>query len=369
MNILWMTNYPSPYRVDFFNELGKYCDLSVIFENSIEQQTHRNKDWFISDYNQFQAIFLKQNRKIEMIRQAMSYIRDKSYDFVVLGDYSTPVSVGVALRMSVQHIKYAISIDGAYLRKSNFIKDIVKKTIIRNAVFCLSSSESSDEYLIHYGALKNNIHRYNFTSLRKSDIMQMPISSEEKENIRNALQMDNKLTALIVGRFVYIKGIDFILHHAKKYQRIMDFYIAGDKVTDECLSIVEEEKIDNVHFIGFQKKDELKRYYKACDLFIFPTRYDPWGLVINEAMANAMPILSSDKSSAALHFIKNGENGFVYHADNDAEFDHYLMLLCQNQNRLLEMGVCNLNKIQEYSIEKMALQHRLIFENYFKTNI
>ena len=32
MKILWLTNIPSPYRVDFFNELGKYCELTVLFE-------------------------------------------------------------------------------------------------------------------------------------------------------------------------------------------------------------------------------------------------------------------------------------------------------------------------------------------------
>ena len=50
MKVLFLTNYPSPYRVQFFNELGKLCNLTVLFEEGIEKQTHRNKNWFIEIY-------------------------------------------------------------------------------------------------------------------------------------------------------------------------------------------------------------------------------------------------------------------------------------------------------------------------------
>ena len=42
MRVLYMTNYPAPYRVEFFNELGKYCDLTVSYEERPESQTHRD---------------------------------------------------------------------------------------------------------------------------------------------------------------------------------------------------------------------------------------------------------------------------------------------------------------------------------------
>ena len=50
-------------------------------------------------------------------------------------------------------------------------------------------------------------------------------------------------------------------------------------------------------------------YYQAADMLVFPTREDIWGLVINEAMANGLPTVSTDKCVAALEMIKQGENG------------------------------------------------------------
>lgn len=366
MKILWITNYPSPYRVDFFTELGKYVKLTVVFENTIEQQTHRNKDWFNSNYSGFTPVFLKQSGKADMIHQASKYVFDKSYDLVVLGDYSTPISVAIAFKLIIKRIKYAISIDGAYLRKGNLIKDALKRCIISGACFYLSSSNTSDEYLKHYGADEKVIYRYSFTSLKNKDVLSSPLCDAERNKLRAELKLNDKISALLVGRFVPIKGIDFVLKHAKKYESLIDFYIAGDNPTKEYLEIIDTEKIHNVYFIGFQKKEELKKYYQACDLFLFPTRYDPWGLVVNEAMANAMPILSTDKSSAALHFIKNGVNGYIYPVDDVKMYEKYLEELCSGRVSLREMGKINLQMIQSYTIEKMALEHNTIFEKYFE---
>ncbi len=59
-NILFISNYPSPYRVEFFNQLGAVdeINLTVIFLENPSQQTHRSKDWFNTDYSFFQAVFL-----------------------------------------------------------------------------------------------------------------------------------------------------------------------------------------------------------------------------------------------------------------------------------------------------------------------
>lgn len=366
MRVLWVTNYPSPYRVDFFSELAKYVEITVLFENTVEQQTHRNKDWFNTNYEAFNAVFLPKDSVKKRIKVASKYVLDKEYDFVVLGDYSTPASVALAAKLMMHRIKYAISVDGAYLRKSSLLKDNIKSLIIRKTEFFLSSSDTSDEYLIHYGATKEQIYRYNFTSLREKDIRKEVLSTEEKKEIKKKLGMSDKLSALLVGRFVYIKGIDFVLNNAKKYESIMDFYIAGDQPTEEYTQIINEKGLTNIHFIGFQRKDKLTEYYQACDLFIFPTRYDPWGLVVNEAMANGMPVLSTDKSSAALHFIKNGINGYVYPVDDNEKYEEYLSALCADEARLIEMGKANLQLIQTYTIEEMALQHFKIFSSLFE---
>ena len=57
MKVLFLTNIPSPYRVDFFNELGKQCDLTVAFEG--KTATDRNENWKNKNCFKFNSVFLR----------------------------------------------------------------------------------------------------------------------------------------------------------------------------------------------------------------------------------------------------------------------------------------------------------------------
>lgn len=59
MKVVFLTNLPSPYRVDFFNELGKSVDLTVCFEDRGENNKERDRRWYGTDYDNFHAVFLK----------------------------------------------------------------------------------------------------------------------------------------------------------------------------------------------------------------------------------------------------------------------------------------------------------------------
>ena len=57
MKVLYLTTVPTPYKVAFFEELGKLCDLTVLFEN--KQVSYREKSWMVNDFHNFTAIFLR----------------------------------------------------------------------------------------------------------------------------------------------------------------------------------------------------------------------------------------------------------------------------------------------------------------------
>ena len=58
-HVLFLTNYPSPYRVHFFDELGKYMDVTVLFSDPVEKIKHRNVSWFEEGEHGFQTVQLK----------------------------------------------------------------------------------------------------------------------------------------------------------------------------------------------------------------------------------------------------------------------------------------------------------------------
>lgn len=75
-------------------------------------------------------------------------------------------------------------------------------------------------------------------------------------------------------------------------------------------------KLTNVHFIDFMPKKELADYYRAADIFVLPTREDIWGLVINEAMAYGLPVVTTEKCVAGVEMVCEGHNGYIVPVEN-----------------------------------------------------
>lgn len=172
-----------------------------------------------------------------------------------------------------------------------------------------------------------------------------------------------KKIAITVGQFIHRKGFDVLLNAWAKCDKEYELYIIGAEPTKEYLDIKEQLHLENVHFEGFKTKEDLKCYYQAADLFVFPTREDIWGLVVNEAMANGLPVITTDKCVAGLELIKDGENGYIVSAENADELAKRINELLSDDWLQEKMAKNNLRKIRKYTVENMAIEHHRILEN------
>jgi glycosyltransferase involved in cell wall biosynthesis len=68
----------------------------------------------------------------------------------------------------------------------------------------------------------------------------------------------------------------------------------------------------DVRFLGFKNQSELPALYDLCDVFVLPSHYEPWGLVINEVMNAAKPVIVSDQVGAWPDLVRPGINGWVF---------------------------------------------------------
>lgn len=105
--IIWRG--PSPYRVDFFNELGKLCDLTVLFERRPDQITDKEKSWFHEDFTHFKGIYLKSItfRNTAFSLEQFKYLRKNAeYDYIVIGMYSTFIQMSSLLYLKLFKIPY-----------------------------------------------------------------------------------------------------------------------------------------------------------------------------------------------------------------------------------------------------------------------
>ena len=367
MKVLFMTNIPSPYRVDFFNALGKLCDLTVTFEGAYA--TDRDKKWTSDKMTNFTPVFMKGIRinSDSFFCSGIRKIIKQGWDIIIVGVYSSPTSMWAIEYMRRKKIPFYIEADGGLISADGGLKYKIKKRYLSSASGWLSSGELTDKYFTHYGADASKIYRYPFTSTKKEDLILLnPLSHDEKLAYREKLGITEKRVVISVGQFIHRKGFDVLLKASAKFEEDTGLYIVGGEPTPEYLDIVKEYGLKNVHFVSFMTKAELKEYYFAADIFAFPTREDIWGLVVNEAMAYGLPVVTTDRCVAGVELIKNGENGYIVPVDN-------IDILAEKCNNILRnpeleaiMAGNNVKKIGYYSIENMAEVHFNIFNDILK---
>jgi glycosyltransferase involved in cell wall biosynthesis len=68
----------------------------------------------------------------------------------------------------------------------------------------------------------------------------------------------------------------------------------------------------SIRFTGFRNQTELPRYFDLCDVFVLPSRHEPWGLVVNEAMNAGRAVVVSDDVGCQQDLVREGETGAVY---------------------------------------------------------
>jgi len=361
--VLFLTNFPSPYRVRFFDELGKYLDVTVLYSDRVEDITHRNAQWFEDGRGGFHPVQLRQTARIrdEFLCLDVIFWLNKKFDAIVIGGYSSPTAILAMAYLRLRRIPFYMEVDGGLIRQDSRLKHFVKKSLVCMADRWLSTGYHTTRYLVHYGAREEKVQQYPFTSLYERDILQTVLSPEEKEVLRQELGIGEKHMVLAIGQFIHRKGFDVLMHAAKQVSKDVGIYIVGGEATEEYLKLREELGVSHVHFLGFQKKERLALMYKAADLFVLPTREDIWGLVINEALAYGLPTVTTDRCVAGLELIEDGVNGYVVPVE-DAE------VLAEKINAVLsadlqQMGEASLRKIRPYTLENMAKTHAEIFEN------
>lgn len=72
----------------------------------------------------------------------------------------------------------------------------------------------------------------------------------------------------------------------------------------------------NVRFAGFRNQTELSRFYAMSDVLVLPSAFEPWGLVVNEAMNFGLTVVASDQVGSAVDLVRPGETGRIFpHGD------------------------------------------------------
>ncbi len=125
-----------------------------------------------------------------------------------------------------------------------------------------------------------------------------PFSDEERAQVRASLAKPHEKIVMYVGRFVREKGIHLLLEAASAilaHEPHAKFIIVGGGNRDKFERFVEWYGLkDKIHFTGFVSGRALHQVYRCADVAVFPSLYEPFGIVALEGMAANVPVVVSD---------------------------------------------------------------------------
>ncbi len=173
---------------------------------------------------------------------------------------------------------------------------------------------------------------------------------QTKSDILNFHKNKDAVKYIYVGRIVDAKGINELLLTWKKFEKNKNvvLYLIGDGPQEEKYEIKSKDLgLTNVYFIGKVDYDNLPNYYQSADIFVIPTLEDNWSLVVPEAMASGLPILSSVYNGCYPEYVTK-ENGWVFDPLDSSDFVKKLET-SYNCDNLLEFGKASKTIIKQYT--------------------
>lgn len=122
-------------------------------------------------------------------------------------------------------------------------------------------------------------------------------------------------TILCCGQMIQRKGIDLLL---QAFSQVIQsglqarlLLVGREADLPQMMQPLPESVKQQIEFAGFQAPDNLPRFFQQADIFVLPSRYDGWGVVVNQALGAGLPIICSDAVGAAFDLVQPGVNGCI----------------------------------------------------------
>jgi len=198
---------------------------------------------------------------------------------------------------------------------ARLIKNFFLKRMIAGATGVLCCGQFGDRYFQRYGSRPEST----FYVPQEPDYDEIAsVGPDEVQAIRRAFGFDeNRRRIVFMGRLAQVKRVDLLIDAFVQIapdRPEWDVVIVGSGPLEaELKARIPDSLADRFIWTGFiDEQRRVTAVYKACDLLCLPSTYEPWALVINEAAACGLAMVSSDVVGAAAELVRDGQNGRVF---------------------------------------------------------
>jgi glycosyltransferase involved in cell wall biosynthesis len=238
------------------------------------------------------------------------------------------------------------------VNESNFIKKLFSKLWMHNLVCKL---KQLDRFVVLTEEDKSS-----WPELQNICVIPDPLSFKTDNY---SLLTEKRVIA--VGRYVYQKGFDLLLQAwARIGQRCPDWqlaiYGAGDRTPYERQ--MKELGIETSRCNLFGPTNQIQQEYLDSSLFVFSSRFEGFGMVLIEAMACGLPVVSFSCPCGPKDIVRDGEDGLLAENGNVSDLADKLLCLMENESRRRQMAAAAVKNVQRYSLDVIAERWKILFD-------
>ncbi len=341
--LTFYTNIPTPYQLSFFDELSKLFTLTVVYYSATES----NREWDFNLNFDYKVIVLKNNGIAKAVQKKIvdfhfswqifkTVWNDKSENIIVGGSYWIPNGFFALLFGRIKGKKVAYYSEPLFEVKGK-IKYAVKWLMLRiltltcNAIFCIGrkAARSFEAYGVNTPKF---IVPYNINSKEFINI-----DESRKEEFTQRYKPNGEIIILSSGSLIQRKGMDILISAFTQIKRDdARLIIIGDGV--QKAELQELCGLDNrIILAGFQKPEDIPYFFAIADIFAFASRYDGWAVVVNEAIAAHLPVISSDQVGAAVELITSPDLGIICKSDSVEDFRNAMQVMLFDEQKRMKL--------------------------------
>jgi len=363
--IVILTEIIAPYRIPVFNALAERegVDLHVIF---LAETDPTQRQWRVhkEDIRFSYEVLPSWRRRIRGQTVLLNWGTEKALqqtapDAILCGGYNYFASwtaLRWAERNQVPFFLWAESTKKDFRRGDRWTESL-KIGFLRRCQGFVVPGQASCDYLAGYSVPLGKI----FVAPNAVDNQFFEQHSfrvrQQADFHRRELNLPPRFF-LFAGRLVKEKGIFDLLDAYRALlaglRREIALVFVGDGPARAELGRRAGDEAGLIVLAGFAQRERLASYYALAEALVFPTHTDPWGLVVNEAMACGLPVICSDAAGCAEDLVQGCENGLIVPARDIAQLSAAMAKVAADSELRSSMGQHSRERIQSYSPEACA---------------
>jgi glycosyltransferase involved in cell wall biosynthesis len=326
LKIALVTNTLAPYRNPVFSEIAKNKGIQFVVICCSKMEPNRHWDLPSID---FECLFLQQRiinlhgRYIHNNPDVIKALANFKPD-VIVNDGLNPTHLYAFFFARFKKIPHVYMTDGTFISEQSLtsIHQIVRQYVFKKSSAYIAASQGGFDLFEHYQLPKNRFFR-------------SCLCVDNQAYANQTVQEDAAYDLMFCGRLEPVKNPFFVIEVAvkiaRKLSRPVSLLFVGEGSLDRQLKEVSSlfPGLIKVTFFGHAQQGQLPHLYHSARLFLFPSFWDPWGVVVNEACASGLPVIASPFAGVSHELVCENQNGYICELDPDLWTEKATDLLTQ----------------------------------------